>query len=65
VIKQEGALSDNLKIKEPVDGNKVNIHEPYEVNYWCKKWNVTKAQLEAAVKAVGTSKAAVAKHLGK
>lgn len=58
-------MSDNLKIKEPADGNKVNIHEPYEVNYWCKKWGVTKAQLEAAVKAVGTSKAAVAKQLGK
>lgn len=58
-------MSDNLKIKEPADGNKVNIHEPYEVNYWCKKWGVSKAELEAAVKAVGTNKSAVAKHLGK
>lgn len=54
-----------MKIKEPADGNKVNVHEPYEVNYWCKKWGVSKAQLEAAVKAVGTGKAAVAKYLGK
>lgn len=58
-------MSDNLKIKEPADGNRVNIHEPYEVNYWCKKWGVSKAQLEAAVKAVGTSKSAVARYLGK
>jgi len=58
-------MSDNLKIKEPVDGSKVNIHEPYEVNYWCKKWGVSKSQLEAAVKSVGTSKFAVAKYLGK
>ena len=59
------SMSDNLQIKEPADGNKVNIHEPYEVNYWCRKWGVTKDQLVAAVKAVGTSKAAVAKYLGK
>ena len=58
-------MSDNLKIKEPADGNKVNIHEPYEVNYWCKKWGVTKEQLVAAVKAVGSSKYAVAGYLGK
>ena len=58
-------MSDNLKIKEPADGNKVNVHEPYEVNYWCKKRGVTKAQLEAAVKAVGTGKSAVATYLGK
>jgi len=47
-------MSDNLKIKEPADGNKVNIHEPYELNYWCKKWGVSKERLVAAVKAVGT-----------
>ena len=58
-------MSDNLTIKEPADGNRVNIHEPYEVNYWCKKWGVSKDQLVRAVKAVGTSKSAVARHLGK
>ena len=58
-------MSDNLKIKEPADGNKVNIHEPYELNYWCKKWGVSKDRLVAAVKAVGTNKNAVAQHLGK
>jgi hypothetical protein len=58
-------MSDNLTIKEPADGNRVNIHEPYEVNYWCKKWGVSKDQLVGAVKAVGTSKSAVAQHLGK
>ena len=61
----EPAMSDNLHIKEPADGNKVNIHEPYEINYWCKKWGVTRDQLVAAVKAVGISKTAVAKYLGK
>ncbi|HEV7619039.1 MAG TPA: DUF3606 domain-containing protein [Burkholderiaceae bacterium] len=32
--------------------------------YWTRKWNVTEAQLRAAVE-VGTSAAAVARHLGK
>jgi hypothetical protein len=58
-------MADNLKIKEPVDGSKININEPYEVNYWCKKFGCTEAQLKAAVKAVGTSKVAVQKYLGK
>ena len=58
-------MSDNLHIKEPADGSKVNIHEPYEVNYWCKKWGISKDQLVTAVKAVGTSKTAVAHHPGK
>jgi len=31
----------------------------------CGKWNVTKEELVAAVKAVGTGARAVAKHLGK
>ena len=58
-------MSDNLKKTHPQDANRVNIHEPYEVEYWCKKWGVTKERLIAAVKAVGTSSHAVAKHLGK
>ena len=56
---------DNLNLKKPQDASKVNVHEDWEVRYWCSKWNVTKAQLVAAVNAVGVSAVAVAKHLGK
>lgn len=59
------SMSDDLHKKRPQDASKVNVHETWEVTYWCNKWGVTKAQLEAAVKAVGTSATAVAKHLGK
>jgi hypothetical protein len=58
-------MSDNLNIRRPADATKVNVHEAWEVEYWTKRFGVTKAQLEAAVKAVGTGAAAVARHLGK
>ena len=58
-------MSDDLTKTKPLDASRINVNEPYEVNYWCDKFNVTKATLLAAVKAVGTSSEAVKKHLGK
>lgn len=51
--------------RRPQDASKINMHEPYEVNYWTHKFEVTKAQLQAAVNAAGTGAAAVARYLGK
>lgn len=56
-------MSDDLTKKRPQDASKINIHEPYEVNYWTDALKCTKAQLIAAVKAVGVSAVAVKKHL--
>lgn len=58
-------MSDNLTKTRPQDASRINMHEPYEVNWWTHKFGVTKAQLHAAVTAAGTGAAAVAKHLGK
>lgn len=58
-------MSDNLQKKRPQDASKVNVHEAWEISYWCEKWNVSKNQLIAAVNAVGVSSSAVAKYLGK
>lgn len=58
-------MPDNLTKKRPQDSSRVNIHEPWEVNWWISKLGCTKSQLIAAVKAVGTSATAVKKHLGK
>jgi hypothetical protein len=58
-------VSDNLQIKRPLDAQRINIHEPWEVNWWAKELGVSRAQLEAAVRAVGVSAAAVRRHLGK
>lgn len=58
-------MPDNLQIKRPLDATRINLHEPYEVNYWCQTLGITKQQLTNAVTAVGTSAAAVRRHLGK
>lgn len=58
-------MSDDLTKRKPLDSSRININEPYEVNYWCDKFNVTKVALIAAVKAIGTSSEAVRKHLSK
>ncbi|MCS3805052.1 hypothetical protein HNO92_002211 [Chromobacterium alkanivorans] len=58
-------MPDNLKITRPLDASRINIHEQYEVNYWCKEFGVSKETLIAAVKAVGTSAAQVRTYLKK
>lgn len=58
-------MSDDKTKRSPQDSARVNVHESYEVQYWTGKWDVTKAELEAAVAKVGVSASAVAKALGK
>ena len=56
-------MTDNLKKRRPQDARRINIREPWEVKWWCDELNVSRAQLEAAVQAVGTSVGAVRRHL--
>ena len=58
-------MSDNLKKKRPQDASKVNIHEEWEVRYWCGAFGCSKAELIKAIGKVGVSSAAVRKYLGK
>lgn len=58
-------MSDDKTKRRPQDASKINIHEDYEVRWWCGEFGCTKDQLIAAVKAVGVSAAAVRKHLGR
>lgn len=58
-------MSDDLSKRGPQDASKVNVHESWEREYWSKKFGVTAEQLEAAVKAVGTSAKKVEEHLAK
>jgi uncharacterized protein DUF3606 len=58
-------VADDLRNRGNQDRSRVNINEKWEVEYWTKKWGVTRAQLVAAVKEVGVSVAALAKKLGK
>jgi len=58
-------MADDLKNRGAQDRSRVNIHEDYEVQYWTKKWGVSKEQLAAAVQKAGVSAEAVAPQLGK
>jgi hypothetical protein len=58
-------MSDDLTKTGPQDANKINLNETWEVNDWCKKFGITETKLREAVKAVGTSVAAVKTYLGK
>lgn len=57
-------MDDKTKTGSP-DSKFINVNEDYEVAYWTKELAVTKAELEAAVKAAGTSVSAVKKYLNK
>jgi Protein of unknown function (DUF3606) len=56
-------MPDDLNKRRPEDSSRVNIHEPYEVRWWCDEFNCAEQQLKNAVAQVGTSAAAVRKHL--
>lgn len=56
-------MTDDKTKKRPLDASRVNVHEPYEVEYWCRKFGCTKTQLVHAVNAVGTSSSAVERYL--
>lgn len=58
-------MSDDLSKRRPQDASKVNVHEAWEVKYWCNEFGCTESQLRAAVQAVGVSAAAVRRYLGK
>jgi pyrroloquinoline quinone (PQQ) biosynthesis protein C len=58
-------MSDNLQKSGPQDRSRINVNESWELKHWTEALGVSKEQLEAAVKAVGTSVSAVKAHLGK
>ena len=44
--------NDKTKTR-PQDAFRVNVIEPHEVEYWCRRFGCTKQQLVDAVKKVG------------
>jgi hypothetical protein len=58
-------MSDNLKDRGPADRARINVHESWELSYWCKALGCSEPQLKEAVKSVGVSSAAVRQHLEK
>jgi Protein of unknown function (DUF3606) len=58
-------MADDLSKKGPPDRSRINLAEPYEVQYWADKFDVSKERLSEAVRKVGHSADAVAKELQK
>jgi len=56
-------MADDKNLTRPQDATRVNVHEDYEVRYWCHKFGCTPEELKAAVKKVGVSSAAVEAEL--
>lgn len=50
--------------RRPQEAARINVHEPWEINWWCTQFKCTKAQLENAVKVAGNSVPAVRKYFG-
>lgn len=55
--------ADNKDDRGPADRSRINVHEDYGVQYWTKKFGVSKERLSAAVAKVGVSAAAVKRQL--
>ncbi|QJD91667.1 DUF3606 domain-containing protein [Duganella dendranthematis] len=58
-------MSDDLKNRGGQDRLRINVNEEHEVRYWTQELNVTKEELERAVKTAGVMAVDVRKHLGK
>ncbi len=57
-------MPDDLSKRGPADRSRINVHEDWEVKWWCKQLGVTEQQLRDAVKAVGSKVSDVKRHLG-
>lgn len=56
-------MADDKTLRGPQDATRIALGEDYEVQYWTKKFGVSRDKLEDAVKAVGNSADAVEQHL--
>ena len=56
-------MPDNLQETGKRDDSRINIQQPYEVDYWSKELGVTKEQLRAAVERAGPMVADVRRNL--
>lgn len=56
-------MSDNLQKTRPQDASRINIHEAWEVRWWCSEFGCTAEELKQAVEQAGTSAAAVKSYL--
>jgi hypothetical protein len=51
--------------RHPQDSPRINMHEPWELQYWSDRWNVPRRQVVEAIRRVGNHVQDVAQALGK
>ncbi len=56
-------MTDDLTKRGPRDRARINIHEPYELEYWAKKFGITEKKLKSIVQKVGPMVKDVQKEL--
>jgi hypothetical protein len=56
---------EDLTSPMPKDRPRINVNESWQLEYWSKQFAITPYRLRLAVKAVGTSAAAVEAHINK
>lgn len=56
-------MADDKTNRGPQDRSRINLSEHYEVRYWTDKFGITKADLQEAVRDVGSSADAVEQEL--
>jgi hypothetical protein len=56
-------MPDDPAKRAPEDQSRISLLEPYEVQFWSDKFNVSKERLSEAVRKVGNSASAVEKEL--
>lgn len=57
-------MSDDKTNNGAPDRGRINVNEPYEVDYWTRELGVSEALLREAVAAAGVSAENVRKYLG-
>jgi hypothetical protein len=58
-------MPDDRNKRGPQDATRVNVHEPWEVEYWTKELGVSAETLKKAVQSVGPMAKDVRSHLAK
>jgi hypothetical protein len=51
--------------RHPQDSPRINVHEPWDVQYWSDRWNVPRQHVVEAIRRVGDQVHDVAQALGK
>ena len=58
-------MADDLTNRGPADRARINVHEPWELRWWCKELGVTPERLKELVQQYGVSAARIRQLLGK